>query len=287
MNVFSLLQGSQTITISDFDQQRIVLFQGEIYKYFAEYGRSFPWRETYDPYAIFVSEIMLAQTQTSRVIPKYYAWMDAFPTINVLASASLKQVLYYWSGLGYNRRACYLLDSAKKIVQDHDGVVPSTTADLRTLPGVGRYIAGAILAFAYNQPQVFIETNIRTVYLYHFFRGRENVSDAEIFPLIEKTIDNENPRQWYYALMDYGAMLKRKVENPSRKSAHHIQQKKFIGSDRQIRGKIIKMLINEETISEKGICMSIDADSIRIAKILNELVYEGFIKKVHHTYSIV
>jgi A/G-specific adenine glycosylase len=147
-----------------------------------------------------------------------------------------------WSGLGYNRRARYIRDCAGAIVRDHKGQVPETPGELQTLPGIGPYTAGAVACFGYNYPAVFIETNIRAAALYFFFQDREGVKDSEVFPVLEAALDRENPRRWYWALMDYGAALKKLTVNPNRKSAHYAKQSPFEGSFRRLRGIVIRAL---------------------------------------------
>ncbi len=196
-----------------------------------------PWRKTNDPYAILVSEIMLQQTQVDRVIPYFARWMKSFPTPRKLAQASLEDVLRHWSGLGYNRRAKFLHEAGKWIVEEG---MPNEYRELRALPGVGEYTAKAVRVFAYNQPEVLIETNVRSVFIHHFFPSARSVSDARLLPLIEEALDRQHPRQWYSALMDYGTHLKTLHPNPSRKSRHHAKQSPFKGSLREIRGEILK-----------------------------------------------
>ncbi|MDR0315721.1 MAG: A/G-specific adenine glycosylase [Treponema sp.] len=204
-------------------------------------GRDFPWRGA-DPWGVMVSEFMLQQTQTARVIPYWQRWMELWPAPEALAAASMDEVLREWSGLGYNRRCFFLKSSAALITRENRGKVPETPAALLSLPGVGPYIAGAIACFAYNVPSVFIETNIRGVVIHFFFPDRADVKDREIVPILESALDHENPRDWYYALMDYGAALKKLIVNPNRRSAHYIKQSPFEGSFRQIRGKVLRTL---------------------------------------------
>lgn len=176
---------------------------------------------------------MLQQTQAMRVVPKYEAFLRRFPTARALAKASLKEVLKTWQGLGYNRRAKYLHEAAKLW-----GRVP-----LEALPGVGEYTAKAIRVFAWNKPEIMIETNIRSVFLYHFFPHKKKIPDSKIVPYMELCINKRNPRAWYWTLMDYGAYLKQTVPNPSRRSAHHVRQKPFKGSNREIRGAILRAFV--------------------------------------------
>ena len=230
------------------DADKITEFRRSILDFYAGSARDFPWRHTVNPYEILVSEIMLQQTQTERVLPKYEAWLKRFPDVQTLAAAPLADVLALWSGLGYNRRARFLQQACRLISERiaKGSTFPDTAEELDALPGIGPYTARAVCTFAFNKPEVFIETNIRSVYIFFFFpdaAGLE-VKDSDLLLLIEKTLYLENPRLWYYALMDYGAALKKKVENPSRKSRHYTKQSRFEGSLRQARGAIIRQLVN-------------------------------------------
>ena len=271
---------------TNFKQTGYQEFQSLIWDYYHSFGRIFPWRNINDPYKIIVSEVMLQQTQTYRVLPKYEQFISAFPTFSLLAEASLREVLSVWQGLGYNRRGKYLHELAMKIVNDFGGRVPENPVDLVKLPGVGPATSCSIAAFAFNKPTVFIGTNIRTVFIYYFFKDKNNVHDKEILPLVAQTIDPDNPREWYYALMDYGVMLKQKMVNPSRKSKHHVQQSKFEGSDRQIRGKIIHFLTDKKFLEIDRLVYLLDEDEKRVSHILKGLIKDGMIKKVGLAVSI-
>jgi A/G-specific adenine glycosylase len=262
-------------------------FKKIVWNYYASNGRLFSWRNVDDPYKVFISEVMLQQTQTFRVAPKYSQWISVFPDFKTLASASLKEVLLQWQGLGYNRRGMYLHRAAQIIVADFDGELPNDPKILVELPGIGPATAASICAFAFNKKTVFIETNIRAVYIHFFFAGKDKVHDNEIFPLVEATVDKENPREWYYALMDYGVMLKKTLVNPSRKSKHHHKQSKFQGSDREIRGMILKILTKStEAVSEEKIKDMIGKDHVRITKIINQMIEEKLICKMQSGFSI-
>lgn len=270
-------------------KKQIQAFQNTIHKFYLENKRSFPWRKTRNPYHILVSEIMLQQTQTGRVVPKYNEFLSAFPTVEALATASLKDVLKHWQGLGYNRRALMLHRAAQTVVHDFDGVFPKDQKRLLTLPGIGPYTSGAIMVFAYNKPIVIIETNIRTVFIYHFFKGHGAVHDKELLPLIEQTLDTKNPRMWYSALMDYGTYLKKTYPNPSRKSTHHTTQSKFKGSDREIRGAIIRA-ITQKSMPQKELFESLSTYNIspeRFERILLKLLDEGMITKNQNIIRII
>lgn len=238
-----------------------------------------PWREpeangSYDPYKILISEVMLQQTQVSRVVPKYNGFLVQFPTLHELAKARLASVLKAWSGLGYNRRAKYLHVAAQYLVKYHGGHVPAVLEELHTLPGIGYNTAGAILAYAYNLPVSFVETNIRTVYIHHFFPGQHAVTDREISELVTATLDTNDPRQWYYSLMDYGAHLKSTFGNLSRASKHYAKQSAFAGSKRQLRGQVLKMLA-AKTASAATLRQNLN--DARLTDVLDELVSEGFL----------
>jgi A/G-specific adenine glycosylase len=233
-------------------KQQINEFRKTILDFYAERGRSFPWRaitadsgrqKKPDPgWGVLVSEFMLQQTQTGRVIPYWERWMKKWPHPKDLAASSLETVLQEWSGLGYNRRAKKLQECAAVIVKQYGGRIPAVPEELITLPGIGPYTAGAIACFAWNYPAIFIETNIRSVLIHFFFQDKEDIKDDELMPLLNQTLVRSNPRVWYWALMDYGAELKKLTKNPNRKSAHYTRQSKFDGSFRQIRGVVIKTL---------------------------------------------
>ena len=263
-------------------------FQSMILDFYRQEGRSFPWRETRDPYAILVSELMLQQTQTERVVPKYLAWLEAFPTAADLAAAPFPQVLAAWSGLGYNRRAGYLQSACRQVVQEFGGVFPSTAKELQRLKGVGAYTAGAVAAFAFNRPEVFIETNIRSVYLFFFYPDQEKVSDAQLMPLIETTLYRSDPRLWYYALMDYGAALKKSTANPNRQSRHYSRQSRFEGSLRQARGAIVRQLSlgGNRPQALEDLAAGAGIDLYRMQGAAESLVSEGMICRQGDLYCI-
>jgi A/G-specific adenine glycosylase len=217
-------------------------FQDEVWKYFQANRRDMPWRQHLDPYWIVVSEIMLQQTQVDRVWPKFVQFVARFPSFAALAEASLSEVLSEWVGLGYNRRAKFLQASAREVMQRHKGVLPLDMNALCSLPGIGPNTAGAVLAYAYNLPVVFVETNIRTVILHHFFSGRTQVDDAEIREIVAQALDHNNPREWYWALMDYGAHLKKTQPNNISRAKQYRPQSTFKGSLRQVRGQVICLL---------------------------------------------
>lgn len=254
-------------------------FKKIIVYFFQKYGRDFPWRNTRDSYRILVSECMLQQTQTQRVLKKYESFIQRFPHFASLACASFQEIMRYWQGLGYNRRALFLHMTAQRIQKEYGGVCPSEETALTSLPGIGRATASAICAFAFNKPSIFVETNIRSVFIHFFFSHKHKVKDSEIVSLVEKTLDTAYPRQWYYGLMDYGALIKKEYPNPSRKSAHHGRQSSFINSNRQIRGMILKILTQQSPLSEDDLYSSLSFEKRRIYESLIQLRHEKLITK--------
>lgn len=246
-----------------------------------------PWRKTRNTYHILLSEVMLQQTQVERVLVKYREFIRAFPNFSRLAKAPLAEVLRVWQGMGYNRRAINLKKLAELIVHEYQGKLPLVPEELVKLPGIGRYSSAAIHTFATNSPTFFIETNIRRVYIHFFFRDREGIRDDEIMPLIEKTMDRTNPREWYYALMDYGVKLKKEVANPNRRSAHYTRQSKFEGSQRQIRGQILKTLLHSAGMTKSSLEKMMTRVPENFDQILDGLIAEGFLKKSEGKFVIL
>ncbi|HEX2967148.1 MAG TPA: hypothetical protein VHO84_15290 [Syntrophorhabdaceae bacterium] len=276
-----LIQKGKTLSHS-----RILSFRKLVYQFYEKNGRDLPWRRTDDPYRILISEMMLQQTQVERVLGKYELFVSRFPDIPSLASAPLKEVLHVWQGLGYNRRALALIRLAQVVREKYHGKVPTSLNELISLPGIGPATAGCLSAFAFRIPVVFIETNIRRVFIHHFFKDRADISDKEIIPLVEATLDRKNPRDWYYALMDYGSGLGRTVENPNRRSSHYSRQSSFEGSDRKIRGMILKHLTNTESLQEEQICQIAGSEPQRVHRILIDLVNEGFLSKDANSFTL-
>lgn len=320
----------------------VAAFQRMIWDFYRDYGREFAWRGISDPYAVLVSEMMLQQTQTARVVSKYDDWMRAFPTAQAVADAPLSAVLAHWSGLGYNRRAVFLQQACRAVCDRHGGIFPQTREELCALPGIGPYTAGAVATFAYNQPHVFIETNIRSVYIHTFFASNNNVDsamlddnamrkgetrafcgvagatsacgaksaavlvfdssataettaifdaggkidDKDIAALVEQTLDRSRPREWYYALMDYGAALKKQTANPSRRSRQYAKQSRFEGSLRQARGAILRQLSRQPsaTLAHIARCEGIDME--RLIRAADKLLAERLVAVSGEWYRI-
>jgi A/G-specific adenine glycosylase len=252
-------------------------FQRGVLGYYRDHGRDLAWRKTTDPYSILVSEIMLQQTQVERVSVKFPAFIASFPDFRSLAEAPLPEVLLAWQGMGYNRRALSLQKCARRVVEEYDGTLPQDPDVLATLPGIGRATAASICAFAFNKPVAFIETNIRRVFIHYFFDGSKTVDDSEILPGVKKTLYRKDPRTWYNALMDLGTDLKMTVGNPNRRSRHYTKQAKFEGSDRKVRGGILRVLLAGKRLTQKAIIQQLTEEEDRIIRILKDLEDEGFI----------
>lgn len=255
-------------------------FQKLVWDYYHQHGRDLPWRHTSDPYKILVSEIMLQQTQVNRVIDKYLEFLNKFPSLNALSVASPEQVLRVWQGMGYNRRAIYLQRIAQEVMGTFHGAIPKDIELLNSLPGIGPATARSIFVFSWNMPEAFIETNVRRVFIHHFFTDESKVDDKAILPLVRETLDLKKPRDWYYALMDYGSYLTTQIINPNRRSKHYAKQSKFEGSDRQIRGLVLKKLLSGSDLSKLNI------NPIRLQRVLKSLIKDGLIKKNGEIYTL-
>jgi A/G-specific adenine glycosylase len=221
---------------------------------------------------------MLQQTQVPRGLVKFPEFIGVFPSVEALAAATTPEVLAAWQGLGYNRRALYLKRAAEIIVRAHAGVIPDDPSVLQQLPGIGPNTAASIATFAYNKSVLFIETNVRTVFLHHFFPGEEGVADAQLMPLIAEAQDAKNPREWYWALMDYGTFLKKEFGNASRRSRHYTKQSKFEGSLRQLRGHILRLLLQHNRLTaEQVLELSPNRTQGEVEDALGQLLGEGFV----------
>lgn len=302
-------------------KEKIAAFQKHILDWYAENKRDLPWRDipfdasikARDPYKILISEVMSQQTQLSRVIPKYEAWLEKFPTVQSLTDAKVSEILHYWSGLGYNRRALNLQKLAQKIVTDYNGVFPQTEKELFTLPGIGPYTARAILCFAFDQQVAVIDTNVRKVILTQFFYEsgimnqesgqkkkrrdhhslflihdsvrKSGISDKEIAVIAQTLLPHGRAYEWNQALMDYAAAVLKKEKIPIPK------QSKFHGSHRYYRGQILKQLLAKKQIAVKDLGHLIkkdysDLEEKWLKKLLEELEKEGFISIHEHYVSL-
>lgn len=252
----------------------IIAFQSKVWDYFDRHRRAMPWRNQLDPYWIMVSEIMLQQTQVERVRPKFIAFITKFPDVQALAAAPLGHVLAAWSGLGYNRRAKFLHAAAKEIMERYNGTMPRSQKELATLPGIGPNTAGAIVAYAFNEPVVFIETNIRSVLIHHFFADSPAVSEKELQEAAAQVVDKHRPREWYWALMDYGTFIKKTCGNNIGRAKSYRKQSKFEGSLRQVRGQVIALLVETPRTPE---ALAIAVTDTRLPQVLAQLAAEKLI----------
>lgn len=251
-------------------------------QYYKEKKRILPWRENINSYYIFVSEFMLQQTQVSRVINYFNSFIEKFPTFKALSQAPQSAILESWSGLGYNRRAMYLHQGAKIITEQYKEFIPDSVKILKKIKGIGEYTASALVTYSYNRPTLFVETNIRTVCfsIFEQYFSEEKISDKQLIELIEQIIDKENPREWYYAMMDLGTELKKILPKAHlKKSSSYQKQSLFVGSMRAIRGKIIKILTNnnQQKVIRKELellCNDQRADSC-----ITNLIKEGLIEE--------
>ena len=278
-------------------------FRERVYLAGRELYRDLPWRRTRDPYAIWVSEAMLQQTQVSRVDGRWQSWLNRFPSVDALAAATSADVLAEWQGLGYNRRALALWRAAQEICERHAGVMPQDEAALKALPGIGPATAAGIRAFAFDLPGVYLETNVRAVFLHELFPGAEDVPDSALRPLVAEACPDDSltiagadapcsPRTWYYALLDYGAHLKRTWPNPSRRSRENVRQSRFEGSHRQKRAVLVRLLLaaGVEGVSAVDAALELTEFEAKAGRaaisevaafgILEELAAEGFCHEV-------
>lgn len=261
-------------------------FRALVWKFYRANGRhDLPWRKTRDPYKILVSEVMLQQTQAERVIPFYKKFIKKFPTAERLASASLAPVLQMWQGLGYNRRAKLLRNAAKELVN-----IPKSSYRLKlvweTLPGVGKYTARAVAAFAYNKDVVFVETNIRTAIIHHFFPRRRSVADIELVEVLAKVLPRGRAREWYSALMDYGASLKRSGVSHTTRSRHYKKQSRFTGSLREARGAVLRTLSFGSSAPGELTALFGGERRAQMRTALRMLLTEGLIQKKGERYTL-
>jgi len=261
-------------------------FQQQIYSRYHSTPRPMPWRSTRDPYHILTAEVMLQQTQVERVKIKYAEFLSAFPTLAALASAPLADILRIWQGLGYNRRAIALKRCAEEIISRFGGQFPRDTGELESLPGIGHYSARAVAAFAFGTAEPLIETNIRTVFIHFFFHGRDKVSDREIMPLVAATLDRHNPREWYYALMDFGVRLKQLHPNPGRRSRQHVQQSRFEGSNRQLRSRLLRAVMAGPGFTAAELAGQLGAEQGDVERNLADMEREGFLCRTGSRYLV-
>ena len=283
-------------------QKKITDFRKQILTWYRKNQRDLPWRKTRDPYRILISEVMSQQTQISRVIPKYEAWLDKFPTVQSLAASNISDVLRYWSGLGYNRRALNLKKTAEMIIEKYKGKFPTNEKELLSLPGIGQYTSRAVLCFAFDQQVAVVDTNVRKVILTQFKNelgimnyelGENNkinnsllsiqdalktnkITDKDIEVIAQLLLPKGKAYEWNQAMMDYAAAMLKKEKIPIPK------QTKFHGSRRYYRGQILKILLQKKSVSIGDVGPLIKKEFTSSEKewllnLLEELQKEGFI----------
>lgn len=266
--------------------QVIQMTRDAVWVYHAASRRSFSWREVITPYRVVVSEVMLQQTQTYRVEPKFNLFVEQFADFKALAEAPFDEVLRYWKGLGYNRRAQNLQKIAQIIHVEYYDIVPCDAEALQTFPGIGPATAASILTFTYDLPLVFLETNIRTLFIYLFFDASRSIHDKELMPIAAKLVDQSRPREWYYALMDIGVLLKKRVGNLARLSNAYTKQSRFVGSRRQIRGKILEHLLVAGALTVGELEELVSDSTNRTRSVIEELLAENFLETAHGVLSL-
>lgn len=255
-------------------------FQRTILTFYAKHGRAFPWRSTRDPYKILVSEVMLQQTQTQRVAEKFPLFVERFPTVQALARAPLREVLRAWEGMGYYRRARNLHRAAMIVCERYEGQIPQDGERLLALPGIGSYTAAAVQAFAFNKATAMVETNIRSLFIYLFFRNRRTVSDQEILARVQETMPAKGARQWFYALMDAGVEVKKSNPRINKRSKHYARQTPFEGSDRQLAARVLRRAINSHrSLSIQLLERELSVPADRLARALKRLTNEGLLER--------
>lgn len=263
-------------------------FVARVWERGAEEYRDLPWRGVDDPWAVLVSEIMLQQTQVARVERYWTRFLEAFPAPADLADAPTADVLAHWQGLGYNRRALALKRTAEQVAKG-GGQLPDTFSELVALPGIGPATAAGVLAFAFQKPSVYVETNVRAVFLHELFPGEDKVPDADLLPYVADTANEADPRGWYCALLDFGAALKRDGANPTRASTTYARQSAFEGSRRQKRAELVRIVLGApDGISVEDARAQLDAFEIARARepvdaalfesLVADLMKEGFLE---------
>ena len=264
-----------------FSLEKIQEFQKKVFSFYQKNKRDLPWRKTTDPYKILLSELMLQQTQVNRVILFYEKWITRWTTIDALASATRSEVLQAWMGLGYNSRAINLHKTAQKIVTEFDRDVLEAMKQYEEIPGVGRYTSQAVQIFSTNADFVTVDTNIRRIFIKEF-NLPEKVSDKELWKLAEKCLPIGKSRDWHNALMDYGALhLTSKKTGIKPKT----QQSRFEGSDRQLRARVLRILLQGDE-SLTNMSRTLNVASSWLQRILEKLVSEEIISKKNNRYYL-
>jgi A/G-specific adenine glycosylase len=258
------------------DTKSVAIFQERVMTWWSKNARDLPWRHNPTPYEVLVSEVMLQQTQVSRVVPKYIEFLKEFPTLESLASASTKQLLTVWSGLGYNRRAIWLKEAANQIIERVE--FPKDVDELRKLKGIGPYTSRSILIFAFNEDLATVDTNIRRVLIALGFAD-EDTSDKELQEIADALLLKGKSSDWHNALMDYGSAV---LTSSSTGIEPTSKQPQFIGSVRKIRGLIVRMLTKSESLSIDEIASHLsneENDSVDLKGVLDQLIQDRLLEK--------
>jgi A/G-specific adenine glycosylase len=261
---------------AEIDSASVKEFQNRVMTWWEENARTLPWREDPSPYNVLVSEVMLQQTQVSRVIPKYLEFLEAFPNVRSLAEAETKGLLQVWSGLGYNRRAVWLREAAREIVKR--GEFPRTAEELCALKGIGPYTSRSIRIFAFNEDLAAIDTNIRRVLIASGF-ANEKMSENQLQAIANRLLLEGRSSDWHNALMDYGSLV---LTSSTTGIAPTTSQPRFAGSNRQVRGAIIRHLTCADSLSLEDLLDALSQEGIDISSpeiTLEQLIEEGFIER--------
>jgi A/G-specific adenine glycosylase len=262
--------------MTSYSVEDVKAFQEKIMHWWEENARDLPWRCDNSPYNVLVSEIMLQQTQVNRVVPKYLEFLRQFPSIEDLASAETKQLLQIWSGLGYNRRAVWLKEAASQIVDR--GEFPQTMEELRNLKGIGLYTSQSILIFAFNRNLAAVDTNIRRVLIASGFADEE-MSSSQLQIIADDLLLKGKSSDWHNALMDYGSLV---LTSGSTSISPQSKQPRFKGSTRQLRGAIIRILTNSESLSLNELISHLTSYNIHckdVNPVLDQLLAERFVER--------
>lgn len=255
---------------------------------------AYPWRGTRDPYAIWVSEVMLQQTQAARVVPAYRSFLRRFPTVRALAAASRRDVVAEWRGLGYNRRAVRLSEAARVIVRDHGGRIPRDKDELLELPGVGPYTASAVASMGFGEPVAVVDTNVRRVVArVHLGMEGHEVPSEDMSTLADAWLDREDPVTWNQAVMDLGREVCR--PNPkcdvcplagvcrfrlsgavARRGPR--SQGPFEGSSRQVRGAVVSALRSHPWLTPAHLASETGFPVDRVEAAIQALAVDGLVE---------
>jgi A/G-specific adenine glycosylase len=253
--------------------------QRRLLGWYAQHARDLPWRHTTDPYAVLVSEIMLQQTQVSRVVPKYQAWLSRYASLEALAAAPLADVLVVWQGLGYNSRARRLRDcAAAAVAAGPNGTaasLPSSLPGLLALPGIGPYTARAVLVFAHNADLAAVDANVRRV-LSHELRLPADLTPAALQAVADAVLPQGRSRDWHNALMDYGSLV---LTARATGIAPRSRQGRFEGSRRWYRSRLLRIVLDDGPQELATLAVSLDLDDATVTELCRALERDGLVRR--------